>query len=93
MCPEKDAELTQKSYKVRKQNKGERPSQSTDQKSNHVTPPNRLTGHEGSKREKKGGTCTKIKPLLSLNRKEFYKDTQFYPSKSGGANWVRIKNV
>jgi hypothetical protein len=32
----------------------QRPSQWTDQNSNHVTSPNRLTGHEESKHEKRG---------------------------------------
>ena len=58
-----------KSSEVRKQNMAQRPSQTAGQKSNHVTPPTQLTGHEDSKHEKKTGNLNKQKPLISQSVK------------------------
>jgi len=75
----------------------------TDQKSNHVTPPTQLTGHEESKREKNGELKMNKATAFAIGKLEVqgiileYKDTQFYSNKgqtehcageSRGANWL-----
>ena len=59
MCPEKDAELAQKSYKVRKQNMAQKPSQWTDLRVRLVGSGMLRGWSFGSKHEKKGNLYRK----------------------------------
>ena len=80
----------------------QRPSPTTDHKSNHVTPPTQLTGHEESKRGKKGElkwikatpfANGKLEGSRNYTRAQFYSregQTEHCAGESRGANWLRM---